>query len=234
MSALKICLKAARFLSSFLFSYKIEERKSSVSGKVEVLFTNGKYVLDTESVNYSFGGLHTVFQKAFGRFDIRNRKIKNVLVLGFGSGSVASILQEEYGMDVEITGAEKDEVVVELAKKYFSLDKYKKLTLHCADAYDFIISNSLQPFDLIVVDVFVDLLVPGKFQDEKFLTALNKLLSENGILFYNFIARDEKTRDRGARLYKQMNSLIGKTEWVRLFAKSTENWVFVASKTKKP
>jgi spermidine synthase len=221
-----------KFLSSFLVTYPVEERKSELSGKLEILYTNGKYVLDTPNVNYSFGGLHTVFQRAFGQFGIRQRKIKNVLILGFGGGSVASILQKEYGKDLEIVGVEKDEIVIELAKKYFSLDKYKNLTLHCGDAYDFVQNTSLPSFDLVVVDIFVDPIVPEKFQGEIFLSALGKLLSPNGILFYNFIIRDEKTRDKGGQLYKKMNSLIGHTEWVRLFDKGTENWVFVCDRHK--
>ncbi len=221
-----------KFLSSFLITYPIEERKSEVSGKLEVLYTNGKYVLDTPNVNYSFGGLHTVFQRAFSQYRIKEREIKNVLMLGFGCGSVASILQDEYGKDLEIIGVEKDEMVIELAKKYFSLDKYKKLTLHCMDAYDFVQDATLPFFDLIVVDIFVDPIVPEKFQDEIFLSACGKILSPNGLLFFNFIIRDEKTRDKGGMLYKKMNSLIGHTEWARIFSKGTENWVFVSGKIK--
>ena len=219
-----------KFLSSFLFKHSIEERKSEVSGTLEVIYTKGKYVLDTANVNYSFGGLHEVFQKTFDRFGIRERKIKNALILGFGSGSVTSILQNEYGKDLEITGIEKDSEVINIAKKYFSVNKYKKLTLHRADAYDFVQSSSLPCFDLIIMDVFVDLIVPEKFQDENFISALGKILSPEGILFYNFIARDEKTRSKGAQLFDGMNKLIGHTEWVRLIAKRTENWVFVSQK----
>jgi spermidine synthase len=222
-----------KFISSFFFTYTIEEKKSDVSGKLEVLYTNGKLVLDTSNANYSFGGLHTVFQKAFGQFGIKDREIKNVLILGFGCGSVASILQKEYGKNVEITGVEKDKEVIELAKKYFFLDKYKNLSLHCADGYDFVLNTALPSFDLIVVDIFVDLIVPEKIQEEEFISSLNKVISPNGILFYNFIVRDEKTRNNGAQLYKQMNNLIGHTEWIRLFAKRTENWMFVSQKQKK-
>jgi len=228
-----VILRVLKFISSFLFTYTVEEKRSEVSGKLEVLYSNGKYVLDTSNVNYSFGGLHTVFQKAFGQFRIKERKIKNVLVLGFGAGSVASILQEEYGKHVEMVGVEKDREVIELAKKYFSIAKYKDLTLCCEDAYDFVLNSTPSSFDLIVLDIFVDLIVPEKFQEENFLTALNKFLSPDGILFSNFIARDEKTRNRGAQLYNRMNSLIGHTEWVRIFAKSTENWIFVIDKLKK-
>lgn len=226
--------RALKFISSFFFTHTIEERKSEVSGKLDVFYSNGKYMLDTANVNYSFGGDLTVFQKAFGQFKVRERKIKNALILGFGAGSVASILQDEFGKEVEMVGVEKDAEVISLAKKYFSIHKYKKLSLHCADAHDFVLTTSPAPFDLVVVDIFIDLVVPEKFQDEKFISALNKFLSPEGILFYNFIARDEKTRDKGAQLYNRMNTLIGHPEWIRLFAKSTENWVFVCDRTKTP
>lgn len=221
-----------RFLSSFIFTDKIEERKSDVSGKIEVLYTNGKYVLDSAHVNYSFGGLHEIFQKAFSQFRIKEREIKNVLILGFGSGSVASILQEEYEKKIEMVGVEKDKEVIELAKKYFSIDKYKSLTLHCADAYDFVFRSN-QKFDLVIVDVFVDLNVPEQFTEEKFISQSANLLSDNGILFFNLVVHNEKVRDRGAKLFKDMNALIGKTEWCRISAQRTENWVFICDKSKK-
>ena len=204
-----------------------------MSGKLEVLFTNGKYVLDSAHVNYSFGGLHAVFQKAFSDFNIKNRNIKNVLILGFGSGSVASILQNEYGKKVEMVGVEKDEAVIALAKKYFSLDKYKNLTLHCEDAFEFV-QNCKEKHDLVVMDVFIDRDVPENFSAAAFISKSGNLLSDNGILFYNLVIHNEKVRDKGAKLFKQMNELIGKTDWLRINVNQTENWIFISDKTKKP
>ena len=221
-----------KYISSFIFTYPIEVLKSEVSGKVDVLFTNGKYVLDSAHANYSFGGLHKVFQNAFSRHKIKERKFRNVLILGFGSGSVASILQNEYGQKTEIIGVEKDEAVIELAKKYFSIDKYKRLALHCDVAYDFVFSCN-QKFDLIVMDVFIDLNVPQKFSEQKFISQLGNLLSDRSILFFNWVAHNEKARDKGAHLFNDLNSLIGKTEWCRIYAQRTENWIFVYDKTKK-
>lgn len=221
-----------KYISSFIIAHTIEERKSEVSGRVEVLYTNGKYVLDSEHVNYSFGGLHTVFQNSFGQFRIRERKINNVLILGFGSGSAASILQDEYGKNLEIVGVEKDSEVIALAKKYFSIGKYKNLSLHNEDAFEFA-ENCKQKFDLVVMDVFIDRDVPDKFFTEKYISSLGNLLSGSGILFYNLVMHNEKVRNKGAQLFKLMNSIIGKTEWCRIFAQQTENWVFVCDKTKK-
>lgn len=189
-------------------------------------------MLDSAHVNYSFGGLHTVFQRAFSNFNIKNREIKNVLILGFGSGSVASILQDEYGKDLEMTGVEKDEAVIDLAKKYFSIEKYKNLTLHCEDGYDFV-QRCNRKFDLIVMDVFIDLNVPEKFSKENFISALGKLLSENGILFYNVVIHNEKVRTKSSDLFVEMNRWIGKTEFCRIIANQTENWIFVCDKIKR-
>ena len=223
--------KTIKFISSFLFAQVIEQRESKLSGSIEVLYANGKYVLDTARVNYSFGGLHKVFQTAFSRFKIRGRELKNVLILGFGGGSIASILQDEYKKDCAIAGVEKDPEIIALAKKYFSVDKYKKLTLYCEDAYEFV-QRCDKKFDLIAMDIFVDIDIPEKFLDDTFLSAVSNLLSANGILFYNLVVYNEKIRDKGALLYRQMNRLIGKTEWSRIFIQRTENWVFVCDRSK--
>lgn len=95
-----------------------------------------------------------MFRKAFSRFNIRERDISNTLILGFGTGSVASILCDEYKKDVHLTGVEKDPVVIDLAKKYFHIDRYKNLSLHIEDAGDFV-ENCDKKFDLVVGDIFV-------------------------------------------------------------------------------
>lgn len=216
-------------IASFIFPIKIEHRITEVNGKVEVVYINGKYVLDSAHANYSFGGLHKVFQKAFSRFGMKDRKADSALILGFGSGSVASILQKEYQKEIKILGVEKDKEIIQLAEKYFSIDKYKNLNLVCYDAYEFVL-NCHEKFDLIVVDVFVDRNVPDKLMEEKFLSQLRNLLSEVGILFFNLVIYNERTRSKGAKLFNDLNSCVGKTEWCRIYVERTENWIFISQK----
>jgi spermidine synthase len=218
-----------RFFTSFLSPVKVEERKGAVTPRLEIYLSNGRYILDSARVNYSFGGLHAVFRKAFSQFNIRERDISNALMLGFGTGSVASILCDEYKKDVHLTGVEKDPVVIDLAKKYFHIDRYKNLSLHIEDAGDFV-ENCDKKFDLVVVDIFVGADVPEKFREEKFLAGLGRLLSPGGISFFNVVVYDEKVRTGCASLFEKMNSLIGKTEFCRVFFKGTENWIFVCDK----
>jgi len=221
-----------QFLSSFLSPVKVEERKGAVTPRLEIYLSNGRYILDSVRVNYSFGGLHAVFRKAFSRFNIRETDIGNALILGFGTGSVASILCDEYKKDVHLTGVEKDPVVIDLGKKYFHIDRYKNLLLHNEDAGDFV-ENCDKKFDLVVVDIFVGADVPEKFREEKFLAGLGRLLSPAGISFFNVVVYDEKVRSSCASLFEKMNSLIGKTEFCRIFFNGSENWIFVCDKRRK-
>jgi spermidine synthase len=220
-----------RFFTSFLLPVKVEERIGAVTPRLEIYLSNGRYTLDSAHVNYSFGGLHALFRRAFSRFNIRDRDMSNALILGFGTGSVASILCDEYKKEVHLTGVEKDPVVIDLAKKYFHIDRYKNLSLHIEDAGDFV-ENCDKKFDLVVVDIFVGADVPEKFKGERFLATLGRLLSAGGICFFNVVVYDENVRAGCANLFEKMNSLIGKTEFCQVFFAGTENWIFVCDKGK--
>jgi spermidine synthase len=218
-----------RFFASFIAPMKVEERTGLVTPRLEIYLSKGRYVLDAVRVNYSFGGLDTVFRKAFSQFDVQDREIANALILGFGAGSVASILCEEYKKAVHLTGVEKDPVVIELAKKYFQLEKYKNLSLHLEDAGAFV-ARCDQRFDLIVVDVFVGVEVPPQFKQEKFLSGLGRLLAAQGICFFNVAIHNEEVRAECQDLFRKMESLIGKTEFCPISFGLTENWVFVCDR----
>jgi spermidine synthase len=84
----------------------------------------------------------------------------------------------------------------------------------------------------VVVDIFVGADVPEKFREEKFLAGLGRLLSPEGISFFNVVVYDEKVRTGCTRMFEKMNSLIGKTEFCRIFFKGTENRIFVCDKKK--
>jgi spermidine synthase len=218
-----------RFLASFLVPIKVEERAGMVTPRLEIYLSRGRYVLDAVRVNYSFGGLDTVFREAFSQFDIEDREIKNALILGFGAGSVASILCQEYKKAVQITGVEKDPVVIDLAKKYFRIEDYTHLTLHVEDAGDFV-DRCDQQFDLIVVDLFVGAEIPPQFREEGFLTSLGRLLSAEGICFFNVAIHNQEVRTEGKNLFRRMESLVGKTEFCPISFGRTENWIFVCDK----
>jgi len=102
----------------------VEQCVGEVSPYLEVNLINGKYSLDTSKVNYSYGSLYRIFDQTFLKFNLKAHEVKSVLVLGFGAGSVASLLAEKYCTGCEITGIERDQVVINLANKYFELNRF--------------------------------------------------------------------------------------------------------------
>jgi spermidine synthase len=218
-----------RFFASFIAPMKVEERIGLVTPRLQVYLSKGRYILDAVRVNYSFGGLDKVFREAFSQFDVQAREIANALILGFGAGSVASILCDEYKKTVHLTGVEKDPAVIDLAKKYFRIERYKNLSLHLEDAGAFV-ARCDQQFDLIVVDVFVGAEVPQQFKQEEFLSGLGRLLAPHGICFFNVAIHNEAVRTECQNLFEKMESLVGKTEFCPITFGRTENWIFVCDR----
>lgn len=205
----------------------IEKKRSEISGELEVCSLNGRYLLHAGKANYSCGALHILFQKAFKYFSIRKRKIRKVLILGFGAGSAASIICNDMGLDPHITGIEADPVVIELARKYFQLEKFKNLTLVNARAQDFV-HTSKERFDLIVNDVFVEKEVPLEIKHEDYIESLVRMTAPHGIGFYNFIAEDSIQAEEFERI-KDCFSNQEINLYQRAF--STSNRILVWEKT---
>lgn len=179
-------MKSFEKLLSYVSGQVVEARPSTVSGELEVWYQNGRYVLHAPGANYSFDTLHRVFQKAFKRYEIKKRNPKNVLVLGFGAGSVASILCDELKLSPAITGVELDPEVIALAKKYFDLDRFSKLSIHLGDAAEFVQQEKAQ-YDLIVSDVFVDKHIPENLIQENYIENLIRLTAIGGLGMMNVI-----------------------------------------------
>jgi spermidine synthase len=160
------------------------ERIHTPYNYLEVNKLEGHWVLDSKHVNYSYGTLHTVFREALQVFVPDLSAINEVLILGFGAGSVAHILQKERHFQGHITGVEIDETVLSLAQQYFQLDQLQNLTLYTSDAAGFV-EQADRTFDLIVIDLFVDDLIPEIFENEIFLLQVKELLTPGGKLLYN-------------------------------------------------
>jgi spermidine synthase len=164
----------------------LESRSTPHNPVLEVVLLHGHCLLNARSVNYSFGTLHRVFEDAFAKLGLGQKTLKDVLVLGCGAGSVVEIVRGQYSKDCSITAVEIDPVVIELARKYFLLDRVRGLEVVCTDARAFV-GSCTRRFDLIVVDLFVDDQVPAPFRTREFLESLRKLLAPEGWLVFNAI-----------------------------------------------
>ena len=207
-----------RLLSYFL-PIKIYETPSKTSKNLEVTWNNGYLVLDSKNTNYSFGSLQRALKKGLKYIGYeRIRNFESILVLGVAGGSVIETLKKEVKFDGKITGVEIDATVVDIANKYFGLNKYDNLEIVIDDAFEFVLKTK-DTYDLIVIDIFQDTTMPNFLFEDFFINRINFLLNVNGFILFNTMALQYKDRRRNA-IYK---SKFDSNYSVRLYPKIEEH-----------
>ncbi len=203
-----------RYLISYLIDVKIYSSKSELNSNLTVILRNGKKILNAKNANYSFGDLHKVFQIVFKKIDLKAKVLNEVLILGYGAGSVSSIIRDELKLTPEIVGIEADLEVIEISKKYFHKLNNKDVLIH--DKAENYISYCTKKFDLIVIDVFVDLSVPIAIQSFDYLKKISVVLSENGTILYNFVQFSKESKEQFIEIEKKCNSIFRNVETLKV------------------
>jgi spermidine synthase len=167
---------------SFVYPILLEKIPSEINGDLELSLQNGRLVVDSKLANYSYGSLHEVFQKIIKKFTFHPAQ-KEVLILGFGAGSIATILNREEQLNLQIDGVDLDPVLLAIYKKNFQF-KYSQCVIYQSDVVLYLESCSKQ-YDYIFIDVFVNLDVPESLKNKHFLELLQKVSRPNTQLAMN-------------------------------------------------
>jgi spermidine synthase len=207
-----------RLLSYFL-PIKVYETPSKTSTNLEVTWNNGYLVLDSKNTNYSFGSLQRALKKGLKYIGYeRIKSFESILVLGVAGGSVIETLKKEVKFDGKITGVEIDATVVDIANKYFGLSKYDNLEIVIDDAFEFVLKTK-DTYDLIIIDIFQDTIMPNFLFEDYFINRINFLLNVNGFILFNTMALQYKDRRRNAIYKSKFDSNFS----VRLYPKIEEH-----------
>ena len=102
-------------LFSYLIPINIYKSKSSVSKSIEVTWTNGELLIDSENTNYSYGSLQRILRIGLRKIGFNTiQTMDTILVLGVAGGSVIKTLVNEIHFKGQITGVEIDKEIIEL------------------------------------------------------------------------------------------------------------------------
>ncbi len=171
-------------LLSYLTEVHLESASTDLNPTLHLALRKGRYCLTTPNAIYSYGDLYDNFLRAFRKLDLDKMAIQDVLILGFGMGSIPYMLEKVFHKNYRYVGVEQDEVIALWASRYVLRELRSPVQLQIADARRFT-EYCEEKFDLVVVDIFVDDVVPPAFEEPGFLEALQNLLSDNGLLLYN-------------------------------------------------
>ena len=180
----------ARLLS---YLYPVTKKvPSDYSGTLEITWYNGKKHLNTKNANYSYGSLQKILK--FGLDKIEIQRVNSILLLGLGGGSVVETLRKNFSYSKIITAVDIDPVVIEIAKNEFNLKTDEHLEIICGDALEFMQINTEQ-FDLIIIDLFIDIVVPEEFLKIPFWMNVMRSSSVNGAILFNASLEKTKSKD---------------------------------------
>ena len=216
-------------IMSYIAPDILELRKGDVTSILLVKMVNGKLILDATRVNYSFGGLHLLFERVFQKIDLINFKPEKILILGYGVGSVGHILRNDYGLQSHITAVELDTVVIELGGRYFNTTLMENFRMYNMDAAEYV-KSSREIFDLIIVDVFVESFVPESVRTQSFLEGLKTIMNTDALLIYNFMLHDKKSRENFIILENRLKGIFNELKTLHINEPGNDNHVMIAKK----
>ncbi|MEO8734822.1 MAG: methyltransferase domain-containing protein [Flavobacteriales bacterium] len=180
-------------------------------GPLQLTWESGHLVVNSGHANQSYGNLHAVWQECLSELNLRRDPPGSILILGFGAGSAATIIRQEFGLSAPITGVEGDPEMLRLARDHFRVDRFKELLLIHSDALEFVERN-MDRFDLVLVDLCHELdLAPG-VDEEPFIAGLRKCTMDGGILCFNTIVHDAESGSRSQLVSGSLRQQFGNVE----------------------
>ena len=208
---------------------------------IQVYDENGKRTLSfngswetTMSLTNPLAG-HFEYTEYFQMPWLWNHDIKRVLMVGLGGGSTQRAYQHYY-TNVMVDAVEIDPVVVEVAKKYFTVEETPQLKIHINDGRVFL-RQTTNLYDVILMDAYSTTRygssLPRQLTTKEFFTLASRHLRTNGVLAYNVIGQIQGFRATliGA-MYRTMSEVFPR---VYMFpAVESQNVVFVATKSAEP
>jgi spermidine synthase len=192
---------------SYFITIKIHTVNSAISKSIEVTWSNGELVMDSENANYSYGSLQRILK--LGLKTIGFNKITamdHVLVLGVAGGSVIKTLVNEIKFKGRITGVEIDPDIITIANQYFKLNQIKQLEIVIDDAFEFVFKTK-EKYDLIIIDVFQDTTMPNFLFEAFFTDQICLLLKSKGVVLFNTMLLNEKHNNRNYKYIEGFNDV---------------------------
>jgi len=129
----------------------------------------------------------------------RVTEMDKVLILGMGGGTIPHLISRNYP-NTEIISVEYDEVMIDIAKKFFNIDSIPNHRIINDDALRVVIEPenyeiSLGSLDVLIVDIFNGDKFPDLGKTGNFITAIKKLVKPGGFLVFNRIYKEEYQED---------------------------------------
>ncbi|HET6498877.1 MAG TPA: fused MFS/spermidine synthase, partial [Coriobacteriia bacterium] len=141
-----------------------------------------------------------------------NPEARRVLVLGLGGGALPARMLRDYPA-MTIDAVEIDPVVVDVARRFFSLPEDDRLSVHVMDARRWV-QGTEERYDVIVVDCYYADAIPFHLMTQEFFEELDGVLEPGGVVAYNLISAVEGDRSELFRSLYRTAGTVWDHAWV--------------------
>lgn len=177
-------------LLSFFYPVKISEAQGISTPIIGLYKFQGRWQLSAATAIYSDGAAYAPLKLAFNFLKNELHQKQKMLVLGAGLGSAVSVMHN-LNISLENTLVEIDPQIIAWGKPILEAETKQNCTWVCSDVLQFVERES-NTYDLIVLDVFQDRVVPHFISTTSFLSHCKRMLQNHkSVLVFNYIINNE-------------------------------------------
>lgn len=180
-------------LFSYVYPITIEKQKDFLQHEHKVDLYQNQLLLSTPSAIYSFGTRYYPFDIPFRKMKHELSSIHSFLMLGTALGSGLKILQSKYNQYPKSTLVDINPLLLDMSKKYMDLNTQNNVEWVCNDAESYM-ENCDSKFDLIGIDIFIDMNSPLFVKSENFMKNIKRHLTPDGRAIFNLIYNSKNER----------------------------------------
>lgn len=141
--------------------------------------------------------------------------MKRVLILGVGGGTMQHLISRSFP-EAEIVSVEWDQIMIDIAKKYFNLDAIPNHRIIIDNALKVVVAPeefdiTLGSFDVVIVDIFNGEEYPDLGKTGNFISAVKSLVTSGGLLVFNRIYTESHQEDVNL-FVEEVEKFLGDTE----------------------
>ena len=188
---------------SYIKDILLESTSSEYNSVLEIYLIDGRYQLCTAGAVYSFEDKYINFFETFRNIDWNKIQVKKVLLLGLGLASIPQMLEQKFDKDFDYTAVEIDYEIIRLAGKYILDDLHSPIQTYEMDAEIFV-EITTEKFDMIIIDIFDNNIVPANFETLPFLTKTSNLLNEDGVMLFNRLNIDNNSHSKTMEYFESI------------------------------
>ena len=156
---------------------------------------------------------------------LMNSNIKNILLIGFGSGIIVNQYEKIFDNLKRIDIVDIEENIFPIAEKYFDFKISEKYNFYLQDAIVFL-KSSRKKYDLIVVDVADNFGIDERFIQNDYLELVKSKLAKKGIFVSNLPSSIDLLNKKNKLILELIEKYKHIFPFVNLYNGKTSNKIF--------